>query len=56
MDKYVELLTFEMEVTNILQAKTYELNEEGYVPLIKKLVRQRGPPTFKTLTSTKREA
>ena len=30
--KYIELLSFEMEVTNILQTKTYELNEEEKLP------------------------
>ena len=34
-EKYVELLNFEMEVTNILQMKACELNEEGKVPIIK---------------------
>ena len=33
-DKYVELLNFQMEVTNILQTKTYELTEEELVPTI----------------------
>ena len=27
-DKYVELLSFEMEVMNLLYTKTYELNDE----------------------------
>ena len=34
--KQVKLLSFEMEVSNILQTKTYELNEEDEVPIIKK--------------------
>ena len=29
--KYVELLNFKMDVTNILQIETYELNEEEKV-------------------------
>ena len=33
-DKYVELLNFETEFTNILQTKTYELTEEKF-PIIK---------------------
>ena len=28
LDRYVELLNFEMEVTDILQTRTYELNDE----------------------------
>ena len=44
-DRYVELLNFEMKVTNIPQAKTYELKEDEKVPILKKLVRQRGSPT-----------
>ena len=34
-DKYVELLNFKMEVTNILQTKAYKLLEEGKVPLLR---------------------
>ena len=32
-DKYVELLSFEMDVLNILQTKTYELNDKEKVPI-----------------------
>ena len=35
LDKYMELLNFEMEVANMLQAEVYDLNEEGKVPIIK---------------------
>ena len=39
-DRYVELLNFEMEVANVLQAKAYDL-EEDKVPGIKNwLVRE----------------
>ena len=34
-DMYLELINFEMKVTNILQTKTYELTEEEKVPIIK---------------------
>ena len=34
-DKHVEILHFEMEVTNILQTKTYEINDEGNICIIK---------------------
>ena len=33
-DRYVELLNFEMEVANIVQAKTCDLNDEENVPII----------------------
>ena len=35
-DKYVELLGFKIEVMNILQTKTYKLNDEEKAPMIKK--------------------
>ena len=34
-ERYVELINFEMEVTNILATKTYKLTEEEEVPVIK---------------------
>ena len=34
-ENHIELLTYEMEVTNILQTRTNELNEEGTVSIIK---------------------
>ena len=34
-EKYVELLNCEMEATNILQTKTYELAEEEKTPMTK---------------------
>ena len=37
-DKYIELLSFEMEITNLLQTKMYEWTEEEKVPTIKKLL------------------
>ena len=32
---YFELMKFEMEVTNILETKAYEVTEEERVPVIK---------------------
>ena len=34
-DKYVELLCFEMEVTNMLQTKAYKLDDKEEVPIMK---------------------
>ena len=34
-DRNIELLNFEMEVTNILQTRAYELNDVERVPIIK---------------------
>ena len=36
-DKYVKLLNFQMEVTNILHTITYVLNEEYKIPIIKNI-------------------
>ena len=41
-DMYTELLSFEMEVTNTSETKTYELNEEEKVPIIKKWLGREG--------------
>ena len=54
-DKYVELLSFEMEVMNILQTKTYELNDEEKVPVIKKLEKE-GLQLIQTFTNPEKEA
>ena len=35
LNKYVELLNFEMKVMNILETKAYGLNDEDKVPIIK---------------------
>ena len=40
-DKYIALSGFEREVTNILHTKTYELNEEEKVPIIKNSLRRK---------------
>ena len=39
-EKYVELLSFEMEATNILQTKTYKLIEEEKIPVIMNWLRR----------------
>ena len=41
-DKYAELISFKMEVINILQTRTYEINDEEKVPIIKELARKGG--------------
>ena len=47
-DKEVELINFEMEVTNILQTKTYDLTEEENVPIMK-LVSQRASHIYQNI-------
>ena len=41
-DIYVELMNYEMEVTNILETKVYELTDEEKVPVIKHWLDQEG--------------
>ena len=41
-DRYVELLNFEMEVTNILKAKAYELTDEEKVLVMKNWLNWKG--------------
>ena len=35
-DRYVKLLNFKIEVANILQMKSHDLNDEEKMPIIKK--------------------
>ena len=37
-DRYVKLMNFEMEVTNILEMKVYELTDGGKIPVIRNLL------------------
>ena len=41
-DRYVELLNFEMELVNVLQAEAYELSGEGKVLIIENWVIREG--------------
>ena len=45
-DRYAEHLYFEMEVTNVIQTRTFELHDEEKVPLIK--MAKRGWTAFNT--------
>ena len=49
-DRYVELLNFEMEVSNMLQAKVYDLNDKETVPIIKSWLSREGLQFIQTLT------
>ena len=52
-DRYVELLNFEMEIANVLQAELYDLSEEGKVPIIKNWLCREGQ-FIQTLTNAKK--
>ena len=41
-DKYIELLTFETEVTNIFETIAYELTDEEKVPIFKNWLGREG--------------
>ena len=51
---YVELLNFEIEVTNILQTRTYELNDEVKVPIIKNWLGKGGLQLIQTFTNSQK--
>ena len=55
-DKYTELLSFEMEVTNILQTKTYELTEEETPLIIKNWLVREGLHLLLTFTNSEKKA
>ena len=48
-DRYVELVTFDMEVMSILQTRAYELTDEEKVPVIKKLARSGESTAYKDI-------
>ena len=54
-DKYVALLSFQIKVTNILQTKTHELNDEWKV-LTKNWLGREGLYLKQTSTNAKKEA
>ena len=56
LDKYIELLKFEMEETDILYSTAYELNDEDKVPIIRKLFRREGLKFIPTTMNSKKEA
>ena len=54
--RYVELLNFKMEVANVFQAKTYDLSQEGKLPIIKNWLDGEGLQFILTLTNAEKEA
>ena len=55
-DRYVELLNFEMDVANVLQADVYDISEEGRVPIMKNCLGRERLHLIQTLTIAKKEA
>ena len=55
-DKYVKILSFEIEVTNILRKKTYKLTEEEKFPIIRNWLVRKGLQLIQTFTSSKKES
>ena len=53
--RYVELLNFEIEVANVLQAEPYDLSEERKVCIIKNWLGKEGLQFIKTLNNTEKE-
>ena len=53
---YVELLTFEMEVINILETKTYEFTDKANVQVIKSWPGQEGLELIKTFMNKEKES
>ena len=47
---YVELLNFELEVTNILETRAYKISDKEEVPIIKHWLGQEGLLLIKTFT------
>ena len=55
LNKYVELLNFEMEVTNILQMKAQELTGEEYFPIIMNWLGREDYQLIKIFTSVEQK-
>ena len=55
-ERYVELLYFEIEVANVLQAKVYDLNDEEKVPIIRNWLDREALQFIQTLTNAEKEA
>ena len=55
-DRYVEVLNFEMEVENVVQAEMYDLSEEGKVPIIKNWLGRERLQFILALTKAEKEA
>ena len=54
-DRYAELLNFKMEVTNILQIKTYKVTDEENIPIIKNWLGRVGIQLIQTSMNTDKE-
>ena len=52
----MELLNFEMEITIMLQAKVYNLNEVDMMPIIKNCLGREGLQFIQTLTNAEIKA
>ena len=55
-DRYVELLYFKMEVANTLQVKSFDLNDEEKVPVIKNWLGREGLQFIQTVINIEKEA
>ena len=55
-EKYVELLSFEMEVISILQSKAYEVTEEEKFPMIKNWLGREALQLIQTFMNSEKEA
>ena len=54
-DRYVKLMNFEVEVTNILKMKAYQLTNEEKVPVIRNWLGQEVLQVTKTFTHKEKE-
>ena len=53
-DRNVELLNFQLEVTNIIETRAYEINDEDRILLIKNWLDEEGLLLMKTFTQKER--
>ena len=54
-DRYVEILNFEMKVTNVLQAKVCDLSDKEKVPIIENQLDKEELQIIQTLTNAEKE-
>ena len=54
-DRYVKLLNFELEVTNILEIRAYRISDEEKVPVIKNWLGCEGLVLMETFTQEEKE-
>ena len=53
-NRYVKLLSFEMEAANVLQTEVYDISEERKVPILKNWLGREGIQFIQTLTQTEK--